>query len=147
MDRFFETCVGFVVLIVAGSFFYFAYFCSAKNISSGYILSASFDKIDGISIGSDVKIGGVKVGNVNKITLSPETYLVTIEMHLNETVRIPRDTAAAITSEGLLGGKFISLTPGGDDVMLKTGESLIHTQGSINLETLIGKMMFSSETK
>jgi phospholipid/cholesterol/gamma-HCH transport system substrate-binding protein len=133
--------------MVAGAFFYFAYSYSAKDISSRYVLSASFDKIDGISIGSDVKIGGVKVGSVSKIALSPETYCVQVEMHLDESVRIPCDTSAAITSEGLLGGKFISLTPGGDNVMLKTGESLAHTQGSINLETLIGKMMFSAETK
>jgi phospholipid/cholesterol/gamma-HCH transport system substrate-binding protein len=142
-----ESSVGFVVLVVASVFFYFAYSYSAKSISSGYVISASFDRIDGVGLGSDVKIGGVKVGSVSKITLSSETYLVTVEMRLDKTVKIPRDTAAAITSEGLIGGKIVSLIPGGDKIMLKAGETLAYTQGSVSLESLIGKMMFSSGTK
>ncbi|MDR0406724.1 MAG: outer membrane lipid asymmetry maintenance protein MlaD [Holosporales bacterium] len=147
MDRFLETFVGLLVLVVAGGFFHFAYTYSAREASSGYILSASFDQIGGINLGSDVKIGGVKIGTVSKITLAPETYLVAVEMQIDRKIQIPRDTTAAIVSEGLIGGKFISFTPGGDDVMLKDREALVHTQGAINIEAFIGKMMFSSETK
>jgi phospholipid/cholesterol/gamma-HCH transport system substrate-binding protein len=68
-------------------------------------------------------------------------------MQLTPSIKLPRDTAAAIVSEGLIGGKFVSLSPGGDDIFLKEGETLIHTQGSISLEGLIGKIMFSSGTK
>ncbi|MDR0662349.1 MAG: outer membrane lipid asymmetry maintenance protein MlaD [Holosporales bacterium] len=147
MDRIFETLVGFFVLGTAGAFFLFAYTHTAGEGAAGYTLSASFDAIDGIGVGSDVKIGGVKVGSVRKISLLPESYLVSVVMQLTPSIKVPRDTTAAIVSEGLIGGKFVSLVPGGDDVFLKEGETLIHTQGSVSLEGLIGKMMFSSGTK
>ncbi|MDR1267026.1 MAG: outer membrane lipid asymmetry maintenance protein MlaD [Holosporales bacterium] len=147
MGRGFETVVGFLVLCVSGVFLFFAYTHSVQDLSSGYTISASFDRIDGICLGADVKIGGVKVGTVKKITLLPESYLASVQMQIASGIKIPKDTTAAIVSEGLIGKKFVSLSPGGEENTLEDGGVLEHTQGAINLETLIGKMMFSSETK
>lgn len=138
-----ETLVGAIVLAVAIGFGYFAYDEVDLAPQEGYQINARFSDIDGISNGSEVRIGGIKVGSVAEMELDPQTYEAIVKMQLRDGVKIPEDSSAKITSSGLLGGKFISLTPGASDEMLASHDTIGFTQSSVNIETLIGKMVHS----
>jgi phospholipid/cholesterol/gamma-HCH transport system substrate-binding protein len=138
-----ETLLGAVVLIVAVGFLAFAYSSSQVKESGGYQLLARFDKIDGLERGSDVRISGIKVGTVVDQTLDPETYRAEVRFSVRDEVRLPADTSAAVVSNGLLGGKYLALVPGGDIEMLEPGDEVTLTQSAVNLEDLIGHMIFS----
>ena len=138
-----ETLLGAVVLIVAGGFLAFAYSSSQVKESGGYELVARFDKVDGLERGSDVRISGIKVGTVLNQSLDPETYRAEVRFSVRDGVRLPADTSAAVVSNGLLGGKYLALVPGGDIEMLEPGGEVTLTQSAVNLEDLIGHMIFS----
>lgn len=141
-----ETIMGAVVLIVAVGFLYFAYHSTQVSASTnGYTLHATFDKIDGIALGSDVRISGIKVGSVTSQSLNPQSFLAELGLTIDNTIKLPADSSAAIVSEGLLGGKYIALEPGGEEDTLKNGDKIQYTQSSVNIETLIGKFMFSGD--
>ncbi|AIL65305.1 putative phospholipid ABC transporter-binding protein mlaD [Rickettsiales bacterium Ac37b] len=144
-DNFTETLIGALVLIIAGTFTFFAYqWGDVKPVSNGYTVKAKFERVDGITLGSDVSIAGVKVGTVTKQTLDVKSYLAVVEMSINGEIKIPKDSSAQIASSGLIGGKYIDITPGSAPQLLKSGETIEYTQSSVNLETLIGKMIFNS---
>ncbi|MFV9875227.1 MAG: outer membrane lipid asymmetry maintenance protein MlaD [Rickettsiales endosymbiont of Dermacentor nuttalli] len=144
-DNFTETLIGALILIIAGTFIFFAYqWGDVKPVNNGYNINARFERIDGITLGSDVSIAGVKVGTVTKQTLDTKSFLAVIEMSINGEVKIPRDSSAQISSIGLIGNKYIDITPGSTKQSLKPGETIKYTQSSVNLETLIGKMIFNS---
>ena len=111
--------------------------------NGGYELIARFDKVDGLERGSDVRISGIKIGTVLDQALDPETYRAEVRFSLREDVRLPADTSAAVVSNGLLGGKYLALVPGGDIEMLEPGDEVTLTQSAVNLEDLIGHMIFS----
>ena len=138
-----ETLMGAVVLIVAAVFLVFAYQGSQTHVEGGYRISARFGDASGISLGSDVRIGGVKVGIVSDLGLDSKTYEAVATLQVQPQTRIPEDSSAAIVSAGLLGEKYIAITPGSDDKMLADGSKVQFTQSSVNLEELIGKFMFS----
>jgi phospholipid/cholesterol/gamma-HCH transport system substrate-binding protein len=138
-----ETLMGAVVLAVAGGFLFFAYKGSEVRVEEGYAVTANFSNIAGITLGSDVRIGGIKVGTVTNLALDPETYDAVARINIHNGTDIPKDSTASIVSSGLLGDKYIQISPGGDDAMLKSGEKINYTQSSVNLEELIGKFMFS----
>ena len=138
-----ETLLGAVVLIVAVGFLAFAYNTSQVQQNGGYELIARFDKVDGLERGSDVRISGIKVGTVLAQTLDPETYRAEVRFSLREDIQLPADTSAAVVSNGLLGGKYLALVPGGDIEMLEPGGEVTLTQSAVNLEDLIGHMIFS----
>ena len=138
-----ETLLGAVVLIVAVGFLAFAYTTSQVQQDGGYELIARFDKVDGLERGSDVRISGIKVGTVLDQILDPETYRAEVRFSLREDIQLPADTSAAVVSNGLLGGKYLALVPGGDIEMLQPGGEVTLTQSAVNLEDLIGHMIFS----
>lgn len=140
----FETVLGFSVLIIAGFFLYMAYSVSSNNITDSYMLKAKFDKIDGISSGHDVKLAGVKVGMVKSVEVDPKSYQALVSLSVNKSINLPSDSSAEVLSDGLLGGKYINLSPGGSDEFLEDGDIIDLTQSSISLEQLIGKFLFSS---
>ena len=139
-----ETVMGAVVLVVAALFLIFAYKTSQLRTVSGYEVSADFSRIDGIHQGSDVRISGVKVGTVLADDLDPKTFLARIRMSIDPAIQLPEDTVAQVTSSGLLGDKYMSLTPGGSDKNIPPGGKIQYTQSSISLENLIGQMIFSA---
>ena len=94
-------------------------------------------------MGTPVRISGVKVGVIINEVIDPKTYFAVVSFSIQNDIKIPDDTIAKVSSEGLIGGKYLSLMPGGSDVMLNSGEEVKYTQSSVNLETLIGKMIFS----
>lgn len=137
-----ETVMGAVVLVVAFGFLAFAYQNSGVKKVEGYAVSAKFNNITGLSLGSDVRVGGIKVGVVSDMSLD-ENYQAVTTMQLKSDVKIPLDSTAAVVGDGLLGSKFVAIEPGGDDVMLKAGDNINFVQDSVSLEQLIGKFMFS----
>lgn len=140
-----ETVVGAMVLIIAGFFLVFAYSSGRINTNDGYTLNAKFDRIDGIIVGSDVHISGVKVGTVTRHEIDPETFLVTVAFTVDPKLKLPKDTSAEIVSSGLLGGKYLALVPGGSDEYLSPGSDISYTQSSVSLEAMIGQLIFSKK--
>jgi len=140
-----ESIIGAVVLLVAAWFLNFAYERTESSAGSGYELVARFDRIDGLNIGSDVRMSGIKIGTVTSQTLDVETYEAVVMISIDNSVRLPSDTAASITSEGLLGGNYLSLEPGGMDDMLKDGGEISETQDAIDLVGILGRFMYGSD--
>jgi phospholipid/cholesterol/gamma-HCH transport system substrate-binding protein len=138
-----ETVMGAVVLVAAALFLVFAYKTSQLRTVSGYEVTADFSRVDGIHQGSDVRISGVKIGTVLAEDLDPKTFLATIRMSIDPVIQLPEDTVAAVTSSGLLGDKYMSLTPGGSDKNIPAGGKIAYTQSSVSLESMIGQMIFS----
>ena len=138
-----EVATGAAVLLVAAGFLGFAVAHSGRSASGGYELTAKFDHIDGLTLGADVRIAGVKVGTVSDQRIDPTSYLAVVGMKIREDIVLPKDTSAEIASESLLGGKYMNLTPGGDSTMLKPGQTIKITQSSVSLEQLLGKFIFS----
>ncbi len=144
-NRAFESMVGFAVIVVAILFSVYAFNYSKLKTESGYPLFAKFDRIDGIKEGSEVRLGGIKIGRVVKIELDGDEYVAKVWFRINDNIKLPTDTAVAVNSDGLLGGKHIYINPGADDEYLKPEDEVLHTQGSINLESLIGKFVVSDD--
>jgi phospholipid/cholesterol/gamma-HCH transport system substrate-binding protein len=141
-----ETLLGAAVLAVALGFLAWAYGNSSVGDPGGYSLHAKFDRIDGLDSGADVKVSGIKVGKVLSQQLDPATYRAQVTFSVRNGVQLPSDSSAAIVSSGLLGGKYLSLVPGGDEQVLKDGEEITLTQSSVNLEDLIGRYIFSGQS-
>lgn len=139
--------MGAVVLVVAALFIVFAYDKAEVGTVDGYEIRAKFDRIDGIRPGSDVRMSGIKIGTVTTSILDPKTYLAVVRMTVRNDIKVPDDTSIAVSSDGLLGDKFLALSPGGSDVMLKPGGEILTTQGSIDLMSLVGQMIFSQTGK
>ncbi len=138
-----ETLMGAIVLLVAGAFLTFAYEGSQMRVDDGYKVTTAFSNASGIALGSDVRIGGVKVGVVSDLTLDPQTYKAVATMQIRKDTLVPKDSSASIVSSGLLGDKYVQLTPGGDEKMLADGGVIKFNQSAVNLEEMIGKFMFS----
>ncbi len=138
-----EVAAGAVVLLVAAGFVAYAFDNSGRSTVGGYTLNASFDRIDGMPVGSDVRMAGVKIGSIVAESINPKTYLAAVRFTVSRDIHLPKDSSAEITSEGLLGGKYLALVPGGDEQMLADGGTMTITQSSVSLEALLGKFIFS----
>jgi phospholipid/cholesterol/gamma-HCH transport system substrate-binding protein len=138
-----EVLTGAAVLLIAAGFLVYAVAHSGRSPTRGYELHAQFDHVDGLSVGSDVRIAGVKVGSVLQMGIDPQSYLANVTFTVRDSIRLPKDTGAEVTSDGLLGGKFLNLSPGGDTEELAPGGKITVTQSSISLEQLLGKFIFS----
>ena len=123
-----ETLIGAVVLFVAVFFLLFAYKSSNISNGDGYAITAKFDNASGVSLGSDVRIGGIKVGVVSTLGLDKTTYQALVTMQIHKTTLVPKDSSASIVGDGLLGGKYVQLIPGGDEAMLEAGGTINYTQ-------------------
>src|SRR3954454_3028918 len=140
-----ETVLGGVVIVVAGFFLVFAYTSADLKRVEGYEVTANFSSVGGLQSGSDVRISGVKVGTVTSQTLDPSTYLAVVHMTIDPSIKLPRDTVALIASESLLGGKYMSLQPGGDPDQIPPGGRIDFTQSTPGLEQLLGQVIFSMQ--
>lgn len=138
-----EVVVGALVLMVAALFLGFAYKSSHWEGYTGCTIHANFDRIDGLSIGSDVRISGVKVGNVTGLNLDEQTFMAHAQFSLSPSVKIPVDSTAEIVGDGLLGPKYLSIIPGNSEKTLTHGAFISRTQSAVSLESLIGKFLFN----
>lgn len=127
--------------IVVCFFFAFYMFTAMKknsvNTKTNHYF-ARFNDIDGISVGSDVKIAGYKVGSVEEISVMNESFDVKIKFSVQSNITIPLDSTIAVRTSGLFGGKFLAILAGAEEDFLKNGDEAIYTQGAMNLENLIG---------
>ncbi len=146
-NNYFEIIVGTFVLICALVFFFTSFNKSQSKTVSGYRLIAKFDNADGVNNGSDVKISGVKIGTVENQFLDAESFKATLQINIPNHIKLPSDSSIKISSEGLLGSKYLSISPGGDDENLKDGDEIMFTQSSVNFEDLLGKFIFNSTEK
>ncbi len=141
-----ETIMGGVVLLVAVTFVVFAFRSTdiRSNNTSGYQLLVEFDDASGLVRGTDVRMAGVKVGSVTGQRLNPDTYFAEVSLNINDSIKLPTDTSARIIPEGLLGGNFVALEPGGAEDYLGNGDQIQFAQGSINVVDLLGRFIFSA---
>jgi phospholipid/cholesterol/gamma-HCH transport system substrate-binding protein len=108
---------------------------------SGYHITAEFDNIGDLKVGSPVTIAGVRVGDVSKIHFDPKSFKAVVLLRIdNQYNEIPDDSFASIQTQGLLGGKYIGFSPGGSDTNFKEGSRVQQTQSAIVLESLINKL-------
>lgn len=137
-----EVLVGGAVL--AGAIAFAVYAGQATGLSAGpagYELTASFRSLDGVSVGTDVRLAGVKVGTVTGIALNPETYRADTRFSVARGIEIPDDSAIVVSSEGLLGGNFVEIMPGGSPYFFAPGDEILDTQGSVSLVSLLLKFV------
>ncbi len=140
-----EVIVGGVVLAIAAGFL--AYAGKVTGVStgqSGYEMSASFRSADGIDVGTDVRLAGVKVGRVTQFDLDKATFRANTRFTVLNGIELPDDSAVAISSEGLLGGNYVELLPGGSPITLSPGDEIEFTQGSVSLVSLLMKFAAGS---
>ena len=137
-----EIAVGAAVVAVAIGFL--AYASSVADLgggSDGYELTASFRSIEGVSVGTDVRLAGVKIGSVTDISLNPQTFRADTDMTILDGIELPDDSAVVISSEGLLGGNFVEILPGGSPFNLEAGAEIEDTQSSVSLVGLLMKFV------
>ena len=138
-----ETLIGALVIAVAVLFFVFAYNTAQVETIEGYTVSASFDRIDGIHPGSDVRMSGIKIGTVVEFHIDPESYLAVVRMSIDSKIKLPADSSLSITADGLLGNRYLAMTPGGAEESIPDGGEIEITQGAIDLTSLLGQLIFS----
>jgi phospholipid/cholesterol/gamma-HCH transport system substrate-binding protein len=141
-----EVLAGAVVLAAAIGFLVYA--GQSTGLASrpdSYPLTASFRSVDGVAIGTDVRLAGVKVGTVTALSLNPQTYFADATISVRSDVLIPEDSTILISSEGLLGGTFVELQPGGALETLEPGAAIEDTQGAVGLIPLLMKFVGGSD--
>ncbi len=137
-----EITVGAAVVAVAVGFLIYAGQVSGfSTATTGYPLTASFRSIEGVSVGSDVRLAGVKIGSITDISLNAQTFRADTEMTILQGIELPDDSSVVISSEGLLGGNFVEILPGGSPFNLETGAEIEDTQSSISLVGLMMKFV------
>ena len=143
-----ETIVGFAVITIAALFVTFAYKIGYPHEANEfYSVKARFENVEGVGAGSDIMLGGIKIGSVRNVTIDNDDFKAILAVDLNKDIKLPKDSRFAVSTSGLLGGKYIAVSPGGDEENLKNGDTVKNTQSSINLEELIGKLMYSMTNK
>jgi phospholipid/cholesterol/gamma-HCH transport system substrate-binding protein len=141
-----ETLIGAGVVVVALAFAALAYYRMGSGSLSGYEINAKLPKADGLAVGTDVRLAGIKVGTVSDLTLDPKTYLVTVHMNIRDDIKLPVDSSVLVTQAGFLGGQYLSITPGGDDKMMAVGSYFENAQGSIDVMGLVGRFATGGST-
>lgn len=141
-----EIAVGAAVLAFALGFVIYAGQITGFSGASEdrYTLTASFRSAEGVGVGTDVRLAGVKVGSITDLTLNRDSFRAEAALSLDKDIMLPDDTAAMIASEGLLGGNFIELVPGGSAFNFEEGQVIADTQGSVSLINLLLKFVTAS---
>ena len=139
-----ETVMGAIVLLAAVGFVALAYEAADVKGNGGYEIAAEFGSTGGLSVGDDVRISGIKVGQITSQQLDSITYVAKVSMAIDATIKIPSDSSARITAASLLGGNYLELMPGAATDTLGAGAVIYDTRDPISLTDLLGKAVFSS---
>ncbi len=142
-----DILVGAAVLIAGGAFMVYAFTGGGLSGPQGYPILAGFGQVDGLAVGSEVRISGVPVGEVSKLEIEPATLKAVVTMMIDDDVKLPLDTGALIVQVGLLGSKFVKLDPGGEEDMLAPGEEFEFVQDSVIIIELLQKVVDDVESK
>lgn len=133
-----ETIIGAAVVATAIGFVVYA--GQTRGLQAAgevYELRANFRSAEGIAVGTDVRLAGIKVGSVTALELDPVSFQAQARFSVREDLELPEDTDVKIASEGLLGGSFVELTPGASEFILSDGAEIVNTQGSVSLLNLL----------
>ncbi|UWR69758.1 outer membrane lipid asymmetry maintenance protein MlaD [Phaeobacter inhibens] len=137
-----EVLAGGLVLAAAIGFAVYAgQAAGLSRAGSSYELNASFRSLEGVSIGTDVRLAGVKIGTVTGVDLNPQTFRADTRFSVKDGIEIPDDSAVVISSEGLLGGNFVEVMPGGSPFAFEVGDAVEDTQGAVSLISLLVKFV------
>ena len=143
-----DLLVGLFVLAGLAAIAYLSLSVGGLSYSgpSGLIVYASFDQTGGLKLRSPVEISGVRVGQVESITLN-DTYRARVQLNLDPSLKLPSDTSASIVTSGILGDRYISRQLGGEDEVLKTGDEITFTESAVILERLVGKLIHNANVE
>ncbi|WP_438955663.1 outer membrane lipid asymmetry maintenance protein MlaD [Cognatiyoonia sp.] len=137
-----EVATGAIVLAAAVGFVIYTLQLTGFGAGSrSYDLSASFRSIEGIDVGTEVRLAGVKIGNVSDISLNSETFRGDATLTISRGAEIPNDSSAVVASEGILGGNFVEIVPGGSFDVYAPGDEILDTQGAVSLISLLLKFV------
>lgn len=137
-----ELVAGGLVLAVAAGFLAWG-FGDGLARPSGYEVTASFPDVDGVAVGTEVRLAGVPVGRVSAVSLNPVTYMADARLTIPADIVLPRDSAALIQTDGLLGGAYIQIQAGGSTDNLSPGDEIEDVQGAVSLLQLMMKFVDS----
>ena len=137
-----EIVMGLVVLAGAAIFAMLVYQASNIKSANGYLIHAEFGTTGGLSVGDEVRLSGIKVGQIVGQSLDPVSYAARIDMRIEDAVKLPSDTSARITATSLLGGNFLELLPGAEDGLMPEGTVIFDTRDPVSLSDLLGKIVF-----
>ncbi|NOY54287.1 MAG: outer membrane lipid asymmetry maintenance protein MlaD [Deltaproteobacteria bacterium] len=143
-----ETAVGVFVILGFLCFAYLSIKLGGVELwgnNKTYTVDARFDSIAGLKVGAYVEIGGVKVGKVASIRLDPKEYEAVVDMSINKKVKLQDDSIASIRTAGIIGDRYVSITPGGSEDYIKPGGEITETESAINLEELVSKYIFEKK--
>jgi phospholipid/cholesterol/gamma-HCH transport system substrate-binding protein len=137
-----EVITGGLVLAAAVGFVIYAGQATGfSRTPDSYPLTASFRSVEGVTLGTDVRLAGVKIGSITAMDLNPVTFFADATISVKQGIALPEDSAILISSEGLLGGNFIEILPGGSPVNLEPGGEIEDTQGAVSLISLLMKFV------
>lgn len=137
-----EVITGTAVVAAAAGFLIYAnQFGGLTPQTDSYTLTASFRSAEGVTVGTDVRLAGVKVGSVTLLELDPETFRAEAGFAIDREVILPDDTAVVVASEGLLGGSFIEILPGGSPFNYESGDEILDTESSVSIVSLLLKFV------
>ena len=144
-----ELSVGLFVVLGIAAIIYLTIQVGTGSMLSGdtYLIESRFANAGGLHSGSTVLLAGVTVGRVEGIRMESADYSAIVTLRVLSTLRLPTDSMASIKTTGLIGDKFVSLSPGADDTYLEPGSRITLTESAVDLESLIGKMAFGSVEK
>lgn len=137
-----EALIGLVVVLVALWFGYYAWTRTGRGrVPDAITVSALFPNASGINPGTDVRVAGIKIGQVSAVNLDPKTFQADVKLAIDPKAHVPNDSSAAVTSEGLLGGDYMALIPGGSSTPFRDGDTILDTQGSVDLMSMVGQFI------
>jgi len=142
-----EMAVGLFLVLSFLCFAYISVKLGNLNLFGNptYQLQARFSSISGLKVGANIEIAGVKIGRVAAINLDQEDYEAVVFLEVDNQTRIQDDSIASIRSAGIIGDKYISISPGGSEDYLGPGDEITETEPAINIEELISKYIFEKE--
>jgi phospholipid/cholesterol/gamma-HCH transport system substrate-binding protein len=152
-NRTLEIGTGLFVLLGFAALFFLTTQLPASGLKlsgakAGYHVTAEFDNIGDLKVGSAVAMAGVRIGEVDAIRFDPKSYKAVVGMRIDPPYnQIPEDSYASVQTQGLLGGKYVGISPGGLDTYLKDGSRIEQTQSAIVLESLINKFFANYASK
>lgn len=143
-----EFLVGAFVVLGLAAVAYLTIKLGGGSLLNGdtYALEARFSSVSGLNTGSNVVVAGVPVGRVDGIRVDPQEFTAIVSFRVKSEIQLPTDSMASIKTTGLIGDKYLAISPGADEACFKPGERLTMTESSVDLESLIGKMAFGSVT-